>query len=418
MNTPPVEAFAVNRRRVFERMPDRSALLLQSATPKIRSGDTPYPYCQDKNFYYLTGHNHRQAALLLSKNGSKTNTQMFVIELTPLQRHWLGHLPGPDEVRETTGIESVTSIRNLPEALRRVLKNTEILYLDFEPAGLHEPLNERLQLADTLRRENPHLLLKRAFPLMAQLREIKDDWEVGHIRDAVELTRKGISRILRHMKPGVMEYQMEAWFNLELHLHQTVPAFPTIVATGKNATILHYTSVSDSLSDGDLLLLDLGAESRHYSADISRTVPVSGRFTDKQKAVYELVLEANIRTIEAAKPGMTFNDLNTITREVLGAGMKKLKYISDEQDIARYYTHGVSHPLGLDTHDVHSGYYPAIRPGMVITIEPGLYIEEEGIGIRIEDDIVITESGCENLSGNIPKTPDAVERWIAASQSD
>ena len=392
MNSHAPEAFASNRRRLFELMPDRSAMLLMAASQKIRSGDTPYPYCQDKNFYYLTGHTHRQAALLLIKNASKTDTRMFVIELTPVQKHWLGHLPGPAEVREATGIESVLSIRDLPEVLSRSLKNTDILYVDFEPAGLHEPLNETLQLADTLHRKNPHLAIRRAFSLLARLREIKADWEVNRIRKAIGMTRDGITRILAHMAPGAMEYQMEAWFNLELHLQKTVPAFPTIAAAGRNATILHYTSVSDPLPDESLLLLDLGAEYLHYSADISRTVPISGRFSPAQRALYNLVLEANQRTIDAAKPGLTFNDLNNVTRKILGTGMKKLKYISNWAEISRYYTHGVSHPLGLDTHDVHSGHFSTLQPGMVVTIEPGLYIEEEGIGIRIEDDILITDT--------------------------
>jgi len=406
------EMFAMNRRRAFERMPDDSALLLTAATPKIRSGDTPYPYCQDKNFYYLTGHNHRRAAVLLMKQGGKMDTQLYVLELTPLQKHWFGHLPGPDEVRRETGIENVKTIRDLPDALSRAVSAIQTLYLDFSPVSIHEPLSDALQMADAVRRRCPHLSIRRAYPLLAALREVKADWEVERIRKAVELTRKGMTRMLNHMTPGTVEYQIEAWFNLTLHLHRSTPAFPTIVAGGKNATTLHYTALSEPLTDGDLLLLDLGAEFNHYSADISRTFPVSGRFTERQRALYQLVLDANIQTINAVKPGISFKELNAVARDILASGMKALRYITDEKEISSFYTHGVSHPLGLDTHDVFSGSFSTLRPGMVITVEPGLYLEKEGIGIRIEDDVVVTEEGCENLSRNIPKEADAVEEWI------
>ncbi|MCD4653140.1 M24 family metallopeptidase, partial [bacterium] len=202
-----------------------------------------------------------------------------------------------------------------------------------------------------------------------------------------------------------------------LHRNRSCPAFPTIVASGENATILHYNSLNKTVSDGELLLLDLGAEYGHYSADISRTFPVSGRFTSKQRDIYNLVVEANIQTIEAIKPGIPISNLDEIAKRVLCEGMKKLGYIKKDAEISKYFTHGVSHHLGLDTHDVHSEKPTTLQPGMVITVEPGLYLPEFQIGIRIEDDVVVTKEGQINLSKAIPKKADEVESWIQDVQS-
>jgi len=339
-------------------------------------------------------------------------THMFVIQLTPLQMHWLGYLPGPDEVKKLTGIESVHPINNLPDALTRQLTNVDQIFLDFQPVSIHSQLPEIHQLAEKLRLSNPQLRIKKAANLMALLREIKADWEIERIKTAVEITHSGISRIISKIRPGIREFELGAWFNLDLQVQKSCNAFPSIIANGKNATTLHYNSLEDKVVDGDLLLLDLGAEYRLYSADISRTFPVSGTFTPKQKDLYNLVLEANEVTIDAIKPGIPYADLNKITRGVLSEGMKKLGFIKSEEEISKYYTHGVSHQLGLDTHDVYSGTRMILQPGMVLTIEPGLYIPDLNIGIRIEDDVAVTEDGYENLSSSIPKTVDAIEEWM------
>jgi len=411
------ESFVLNRTRLFELLPDKSAVLLLAARPSIRSGDTNYPYSQDRNFYYFTGYDNRQAAVLMQKTGKQTSTQMFVIQLTDLQIHWTGYLPGPKEVEQLTGISPVHSIDNLPDILTRTLSDVETLYLDFHPLSIRDPLTPIHQLAEKIRLANPHLEIRRASSFIAKLREIKSAGEIDRLQTAVNLTHSGLNSMLSNLKPGIREFELEAWFNLALHLRQSCPAFPTIVAAGKNATILHYNSLDTTITDDELILFDLGAEFGHYSADISRTFPVSGRFTPEQKKLYDLVVEANIETISAVSPGLPIAKLNEITKNILANGMKQLGYITDNKEISRYYTHGVSHPLGLDTHDVHSAAFSTLQPGMVITIEPGLYLPEQQIGIRIEDDIVVTENGCINLSESIPKKADEVETWIADAQS-
>lgn len=409
--------FASNRRRLFELLPDRSAVLLNASTLKTRSWDSHYPFCQDRNFYYLTGYENRSAAILLKKNGNNLNCTLFVIQLTPLQIHWNGYLPGPEEVRDITGIESVTTIDNLFQQLGTLSTNTDCLYLDFLPVPPYSPLTETLQLADEIRRTNPHVEIRRAHTLLAGLREVKRPIEIERIRKAVDLTREGITGFLKYIGPDQPEYAIDARFTYELQKRRCQPAFQTIIASGENATILHYTALDRTMQDGELVLTDLGAEFRLYSADITRTFPVNGKFSEEQRQLYELVLEANERTIEAVKPGMTFQGLNDVTRNILAEGMKKLGRINDLKDISRYYTHGVAHSLGLDTHDIMSGTQQTLVPGMVLTIEPGLYIPENRIGIRIEDDVVVTENGAENLSNGIPKKPDDIERWMSECRS-
>jgi Xaa-Pro aminopeptidase len=409
--------FAKNRQAIVDMLPDKSVVLLFAAPLKIRSWDSHYPYCQDKNFYYLTGYEHRSAAVLITKNGSSIATTLFVIKLTPSQIHWTGSLPTPEEAAHITGIHTVLALDKLDYHLSALLKHSDHLFLDFHPVTSDEPLTDALQFAEKIRRRNPHVSIHRIHDLMARLREIKSPEEIETIGEAIRLTHKGIDRLLNAVRPGVPEYEIEAFFNFELHLHRTIPAFPSIVATGKNATVLHYNAMGDTLKNGDLVLLDLGAEFEHYSADISRTFPVNGRFSPKQRDLYSLVLEANIRTIEAVKPGLTLASLNGITKTILAEGLKKLGYLKDLQDVSKFFTHGVSHSLGLDTHDIISRNMDTLQPGMVITIEPGLYLHEENTGIRIEDDILVTETGCRNLSIDIPKTIDAIENRMTVLQS-
>ena len=411
------EFFAINRQKLLNILPDRSVALLFAATPKIRSWDSHYPYCQDKNFYYLTGYENHSSAIVIKKMESSISIVLFVVKQTPSQIHWSGYLPTLEEASQITGIQSVQSLDSLNAYLTTTLKSADHLFLDFHPVNPDEPLSPELQFADLMRLRHPHITIHRIHNLMAQLREIKSPEEITRISGAIELTHKGIERLLRHVRPGVSEYELEAHFNFELHKNGTNPAFPGIIAAGKNATVLHYNSMKDLLNLDELVLLDLGAEFKHYSADISRTVPVNGKFSPKQCDIYALVLEANIKTIEAVKPGITLVDLNKLTQKTLAEGLKKLGVINDLSDVSKYYTHGVSHSLGLDTHDLISGKMKALEPGMVITIEPGLYFSNDGVGVRIEDDILVTKSGYQNLSINIPKDIKAIEDWMISLQS-
>ena len=232
------------------------------------------------------------------------------------------------------------------------------------------------------------------------------------IREAIDITDKGIKSLMKNSKAGMKEYELEAYFDFTLKSNGAKDyAFHTIAASGKNATILHYDENDSELEDGKLVLFDLGAQYKYYNADISRTFPINGKFTERQKQVYNVVLRAQEAVTAIARPGILFSVLNDTAKEVLAEGCIELGLIKEASELAKYYFHGVSHYLGLDTHDVGNRDIE-LKPGMVFTNEPGLYIEEESMGIRIEDNILITEGGCENLSKQIIKTVEEIEEFM------
>lgn len=258
----------------------------------------------------------------------------------------------------------------------------------------------------------PYIRIKNIYHEIALLRTVKSKEEVELITKAIEVTNTGILSMMKNAKPGMMEYEIEAYFDFELKRNGIKDfAFPTIAAAGVNGTILHYGENNSKTADGDLLLLDLGAQYKYYNADISRTFPVNGKFTERQKAIYNIVLKANEEVMKAVKPGVTTLDLQKTAKAVLSEGCKAIGLIKEDSEIDRYYYHGVAHPLGLDTHDVGPRGIE-LKAGMIITDEPGLYIEEEKIGIRIEDDILVTEDGYVNLSKNIIKSVEDIENYM------
>jgi Xaa-Pro aminopeptidase len=219
--------------------------------------------------------------------------------------------------------------------------------------------------------------------------------------------------MMRHAKPGMMEYEFTAYFDFYLRMAGvTEHAFKTISASGKNAAVLHYTDNKDKTKDGDLILFDLGASWGYYAADISRTFPVNGKFSPRQKELYDIVLEAQRKVIGKIKHGLPFKELNEIVLEHYAKELKRIGLIKEKDEIAKYYYHRVSHHLGLDVHDPSRMKDELLKKGMVLTVEPGLYIAEEGIGIRIEDNVLVTENGCEVLSEDIPRTTDEIEELM------
>jgi Xaa-Pro aminopeptidase len=243
------------------------------------------------------------------------------------------------------------------------------------------------------------------------MRLVKDADEIEKMRKAISVTNAGIKAMMQASRDYIWENELEAYFDFVLKSEQTEHAFHTICAGGKNATVLHYGKNNQQTKPGDLVLVDLGAAYKYYNADISRTFPVSGKFTDRQREIYEIVLRANKMVMEVVRPCMTTRDLNNKVIEFYQQELPKIGLLQDGKTVRDYYWHGVSHHLGLETHDV-SLFDEPLQPGNVITDEPGLYLEDEGIGVRIEDDIMITEDGCICLSENIMKEVDEIEAFM------
>ncbi len=242
---------------------------------------------------------------------------------------------------------------------------------------------------------------------------VKNDREVELIQKAIGITKEGILAMAQNITPGMKEYEVEAYFDFKIKsLGASAHAFSTICAAGKNATVLHYEDNNQEAKDGDLILFDLGAEYDYYCSDISRTIPINGKFTDRQKQIYQIVLNAMKEVEKNTKPGITLADLNNVAKKALAKGCMEIGLIEKEEEIGKYYFHSVGHSLGLDTHDVWI-VDSKLEEGAVITNEPGLYIEEEGIGIRLEDDLLVTKDGCINLSKDIPVEIEDIEALMS-----
>ncbi|MBN1354886.1 aminopeptidase P N-terminal domain-containing protein [bacterium] len=404
------EFFAGNRNRLLQRIPGNSAAVFFSADLKMRSGDSDYPFCQDENFYYFTGYEYPNACLIMVKyNDSRTKTYLFIEEFSPIMTHWHGKRPTVADIKSGTGIEDCYVSDRLPDFIPIILNRVRICFFDYSGSSPFTPLSPVQQYINNLRDQFPHVDIRRIHPLMASLRQIKDSFEIDNIREAIHLTDLGIRAILKHARGGQKEYELESLFAYEIQKRGSDLAYRPTIASGSNATILHYGSNRDTIEDGQMVLLDVGAEYNHYCADISRTLPVSGRFSEVQKRLYEVVLEANKTAIAAVKPGLTFSNITAVARQVLAGGLKRLNRIESLEDIDRYFTHNASHTIGLTVHDVVADPSAPICPGMVITVEPGLYLADLQMGIRIEDNLVVTENGHINLSEGIPKEISDIE---------
>ena len=403
---------------------DKSApcmICIFSGSAPMRSLDEAYPFCVDRNFYYLTGIERENMILVLRKTYSGSVVETLYIEpYDEVMAKWVGARMRAPEATALSGIESVRDLGDFDDDLNSILEGSRGLgkyhvYLDLWRYQTNQPDTPAHTLAAKLQSRYPAVGIEEIYGDMAALRAVKSESEIEQMKKAQQSTRIAIEAMLRHAKPGMNESELEGAFDFSL-MKQGVRqhAFATIVAGGPRATTLHYSENCCAVEDGQMVLIDLGAASGHYCADISRTFPINGKFTARQKQIYETVLQAQELVIAAAKPGLTTRDLNQIVVEFYQSKLEELGLAKEGKTVRDYYYHGVSHHLGLDTHDICTERERTLQAGMVITVEPGLYIEEEGIGVRIENDVLITEDGCVDLSADIPRTVADIEAIMAS----
>lgn len=393
--------FKKRREQVLEMMEESSVALLYSA---------------NNHFFYLTGLDRDHMALVLEKNKDYTKQTLFIPKRDPFFEKWNGKLMDVEEAKAIAQIDDVQFIDDVESTMMRLLdrKSYNHLYFLQDEFNLDHNKGINTLMARRYKDAFPSIQLSNLYPLIGCLRMVKDGVEVSKVKKAVEMTNRGLQEVLKTLKPGLYEYQVQATYEYSIKYQGSIkPSFPTIAGAGYNATMLHYGTNRDLIHDGDMILLDLGSMYEGYCSDITRTYPANGKYTERQKAIYNIVLEANKAVQRAARPGLTPNDLNEICKDVLSEGLISLGIISSKDELINYYMHGVSHHLGLDVHDVTIDQFAALRPGCIISNEPGLYIEEESIGIRIEDDLLITEDGCECLSSDIIKEPEEIEAFMA-----
>ena len=410
------ETYRARRAKLMEDKPSPSLVCIFSGSAPMKSLDEAYPFSVDRNFYYLTGIERENMVLVLKKSFTGVVSETLYIEpYDEVLAKWVGGRMREDEAKAISGVSAVAPVDSFRAALNSVIESNRGLgrlhvYLDLWRYREDQSDTPAHTLAALLQSRYPAVEIDEIYGDMAALRAVKSEEELALMRRAQETTRVAIEAMMRHARPGMNECELEGAFDFAL-MRQGVRAhaFPSIVAGGARATTLHYASNNQPVADGEMVLIDLGSAEGNYCADISRTFPVSGKFTDRQKEIYNAVLEAQRIVIENAKPGMTLRELNQLVVDYYETRLDDLGLRKDGKGVRDYYYHGVSHPLGLDTHDICTERERTLRPGFVITVEPGLYIAEEGIGVRIEDDVLITEDGAVDLSAAIPKTVEEIE---------
>lgn len=411
--------FQNNRKKLADKLEEGSLTILFAGEAPHRSADEEYYFSPNRNFYYLTGIVRPKIIFAIKKAAGKTEEMLFIEEHDPVMAKWVGAKLTQEEAKEASGIESIHLLDQFNTKVHQAVQSEgiESINLDLDRPGWDAYPTPAHQCAKEMQDKYPSVSIGNVYPEICALRLIKESEEVEKIQKAVDITQEGIENIMKHAEPEKMEYELEAYFNFTLHSHGVrKTAFPTIAASGKNATVLHYVENRNKVKDGDLVLFDLGASYEYYSADLTRTFPVNGKFSERQKQFYNIVLKALKETTEMIKPGLDFAELNNYTKKVLAEECKKIGLIEKDEDIQKYYYHGVSHSLGLDTHDVGRYRNAKLEAGMVLTVEPGLYVEEEGIGIRLEDDVLVTEDGYKNLSEKMIRTPEEIEAFLAKNK--
>ena len=412
--------FEIRRRKVFDQMKDNSIAIFFSGVSKIASEDEYMPFVVNNNFFYLTNIKQEHSALLLIKSIGERRTYLFIDPYSELKEKWTGKRLTNDKAQVLSDIKNIYTTDNFETMLSLALAdennqygNIDCIYLD--QGSPEQKLKEDFFMKDLfmkLKLDYTNKEIVDIYPIMRDLRMVKSTAEIDNLIKAIDKTNKGISNMLNKLTPGMYEYQLADIFEMYgRQLDRSSLAFDTIVAAGKNATCLHYPTQDDTIKENELVLFDLGYNHEGYSADISRTFPVNGKFEGLQKTVYEAVLACNKAVIEMAKPGLTLKDLQDFTVEFLRKECIRLGLMEASDDIRNYYYHSVSHHLGLDTHDIADRNKP-LEKGNVITVEPGLYFAKYGIGVRIEDDVLITLDGAVALSKNVAKEVYEIENLM------
>ncbi len=435
-----LKEYADRRQRLIEQMAPESIAILSAAPERTRSRDTNYPYRQDSDFFYLTGFNEPDAVLVLIPGREHGESVLFCRERDPKKELWDGLLTGPEGAVSRYGMDDAFPVGDIDDILPGLIEGRSRVYYSI---GRDSTFDTRvMEWVNTIRSKvrsgahPPGEFVALEYTLH-DMRLYKSGAELKIMARAAEISAEAHRRAMARAHPGLREYQLEAELTYCFLDHgASAPAYPSIVGSGANGCILHYIENSGVLSEGDLVLIDAGCEYQGYAADITRTFPVSGRFSEEQKAVYEIVLAAQKAAIAAVKPENHWNQPHEAAVEVLCQGLLDLgilegtlEEVVEHGAYREFFMHRTGHWLGMDVHDVGDykvgGAWRVLEPGMTLTVEPGLYFSPyhdgvperwRGIAVRIEDDVVVTQDGCRVLTSDVPKEVDEIEALMADAQ--
>ena len=415
--------FIDNRKKFFEKMKPNSVAFFNSNDLYPVSADTTLPFEQHRDLFYLSGIDQEESVLMLFKSDGNSNNQeiLFLIKPNETLTHWEGEKLNEKKAFDFSGIENVKWLNDLEKIVKKTLPSVENFYINTNEHYRAKVVTEtrEARFNQWIQNKFPNKNIERSNPILQQIRAVKSSIEIDLIKKACDITEKGFRRILNFIKPGVWEYEIEAEFAHEFLKNRSRKfAYQPIIASGKNSNILHYIQNNNQCKEGDVILLDVGAEYANYSSDMTRTIPVSGKFSKRQKEVYKSVLKVKKEATKLLKPGILWKEHHLevgkiMTSELLNLGLLDKHDIQNQTKsnpaFKKYFTHGTSHHLGLDTHDYGNINLP-VQANNVFTVEPGIYIKKEGFGIRLEDDVVVQKNGDPiNLMDNIPIEIEEIE---------
>jgi Xaa-Pro aminopeptidase len=415
--------FINNRKSYTDLLLPNSIAIFHSNDLMPKNGDAFHPFKQNSDLFYLSGIDQEESILILFPDApeDKYKEVLFLRETNEHIAVWEGEKITKEKGTEHSGIQNVLWLDSFENTLNYLMGYAENVYLNLnenDRSGPDVPY-KNLRFSNELKNKFPLHKYERSGPLMANLRSVKHEIEINLLQKACDITEKAFRRVLKSIKPGMMEFEIEAIITHEFLINRaTGHAYQPIIASGHNACVLHYTDNNKECKNGDLILFDFGAEYANYCADLSRTIPVNGKFSQRQKEVYNACLGVHNEAKKLMRPGITLNEFNNEVRKVMLGALIDIGLIDKNADettkkslAMKYFPHGTSHFLGLDVHDI-GHRYGKMKEYMCFTIEPGIYIREEGIGIRIENDIIVREGGNIDLMKNIPIDADEIEHLM------
>ena len=411
-NSPSNKLFEKNRSKLKQQLRENSLAILFSNQNMPRNGDQFHPYRESSDFFYFTGIEQGNSALILTCN----DEYLFIQEQTESNKLWEGKKLMPEIAEKISGIQNIESISALEKTFASLTSDKPHVMFNIQQPVQKKAVNTKDEFYfSQYKKKFPFLSYHTVNGIIKNVRLKKEYEEIELIKQGIEITHKAYNWILQNTSPGINENELEAGLRYHFQLHHSTPAYDPIIASGKNACTLHYINNNAECKDGDLLLLDIGAETHNYASDISRTIPINGTFSQRQKECYQAILEVQHKTIQAIKPGISLSELNQkamewLTEKHIELGLYERKDLDNENLTRKFFPHGIGHFMGLDVHDC-GNKNTIFEPGMVITCEPGIYIPEEEIGIRIEDNILIDKQAI-NLSEQIPKDIETIEKTM------
>lgn len=436
------ELYKARRKALLNNLGKKNVAIFKAAPVARRNGDVDYEYRQDSDFYYLTGFEEPEAILVLSPRGIYVRDEskfvkeiLFLRKRDPRMEVWEGYRLGVERAKSVLGVQAALPIDRFDDYLPALLQNIDTLYIKTKPVGLDEPLSKEMDFIRRARERLYDFAVAHPGKFLNRMREVKDSTELALLQKAIDITCEAHREAMKAARPGMFEYQLEAVIEYIFKKNGSErTGFPSIIGSGPNSCILHYNTNRRQMQDGDMVVIDIGAEYGMYTADITRTIPVNGKFSDAQREIYTIVLEAQNAGIAAAKVGASFwAPAQAAVRKVV-EGLIRIGILKGDVETnirngtyRAFFMHGTSHHIGLDVHDVSSR--GPLKANQVITVEPGIYISEAtgrkhgvppkywNIGVRIEDDILITEEGPKILSKGAPRTIEEIEKLMSKSSN-